>query len=403
MTGVSRGTTAGQYIVLAAKPNGGRTLGLRRAQSHKALSDQLRRDRLVALRTWTLPKWAATDDKVSLKDQAELHLQLSQLLVRGVPLVEALEVTATAVAAKTKPRVERMKEMVSSGSSFSDACTAVDVFDKVTVAVYRSAERTGDLGGAAKQLAVTTRRQLAISGKVGTLMIYPVIVMTLAIIVSTFMIVFIVPRIGHAIESSGTELPTFTRVTMNIGLFLQEQYAWVLLGLAIVASVIVATRKQIGAFVMRGARVVPVLRDVVMTQESARFFTVMAAMTRGGVTLADALGVASGAIGHPLLRKQLSSLRTKMIEGGVLRSLIEGVDALPLPTRRLLIAAERSGDLESAFETLADDMAVELDRRSTRLLAALEPLLIVLMFLVIGTLVLAIMIPLIKSTSQYMH
>jgi type II secretory pathway component PulF len=92
-----------------------------------------------------------------------------------------------------------------------------------------------------------------------------------------------------------------------------------------------------------------------------------------------------------------------MIEGGVLRILIEGVDALPLPTRRLLIAAERAGDLESAFETLADDMAVELDRRSTRLLAALEPLLIVLMFLVIGTLVLAIMIPLIKSTSQYMH
>jgi type II secretory pathway component PulF len=139
-----------------------------------------------------------------------------------------------------------------------------------------------------------------------------------------------------------------------------------------------------------------------MTQESARFFTVMAAMTRGGVTLADALGVASGAISHPLLRKQLTTLRTKLIEGGVLRMLIEGVDALPLPTRRLLIAAERSGDLETAFETLADDMAVELDRRSTRLLAALEPVLIVIMFLVIGTLVLSIMIPLIRSTSQYM-
>ena len=118
MTGVSR-SSAGQYLVLAAKPNGGRTIGLRRAQSYKALSDQLRRDRLVALKTWTLPQWAGREDKVSLKDQSELHLQLSQLLVRGVPLVEALEVTASAVAPKTKPRVERMKEMVSSGSSFS--------------------------------------------------------------------------------------------------------------------------------------------------------------------------------------------------------------------------------------------------------------------------------------------
>src|SRR3954468_7837334 len=82
MTGVSR-SSAGQYLVLAAKPNGGRTIGLRRAQSYKALSDQLRRDRLVALKTWTLPQWAGRDDKVSLKDQSELHLQLSQLLVRG--------------------------------------------------------------------------------------------------------------------------------------------------------------------------------------------------------------------------------------------------------------------------------------------------------------------------------
>jgi type II secretory pathway component PulF len=402
MTGVSRQSSAGQYLVLAAKPNGGRTLGLRRAQSYKALSDQLRRDRLVALKTWTLPQWAGREDKVSLKDQAELHLQLSQLLVRGVPLVEALEVTASAVAPRTRPRVERMKEMVSAGTSFSDACSAVDVFDKVTIAVYRSAERTGDLGGAAKQLAHTTRRQLAITGKVGTLMIYPAIVLSLSVLVAGFMITFIVPRIGHALETSGTELPTFTRWTMAVGLFMQEQFLWVILGVVVLIFVGVASRKRIVDLATRLARTLPLLRDVVMTQESARFFTVMAAMTRGGVTLADALGVAAGAIGHPLLKTQLASLRTKLIEGGVLRVLIESVTALPLPTRRLLIAAERSGDLESAFETLADDMAVELDRRSTRLLAALEPILIVAMFLVIGALVLAIMIPLIKSTSQYM-
>jgi type IV pilus assembly protein PilC len=126
-------------------------------------------------------------------------------------------------------------------------------------------------------------------------------------------------------------------------------------------------------------------------------------MTHAGVTLADALGVASGAISHPKLRHQLTTLRTRLIEGGVLRVLIDAVDALPIPTRRLLIAAERSGNLESAFETLADDLAIELDRKSSRLLSALEPILIVIMFLIIGSLVLSIMIPLLKSTSQYMQ
>ncbi len=401
MTGVSRATSTNQYLYLAAKPDGGRKLGLRKARSSKHLSDDLRRQRLVALQTWSLPAWASgSSDKVSLKDQAELHLQLGQLLSRAVPLVEALEVTASAVAPRTKPKVEKMRELVAAGSSFSDACEMVGVFDKVTVAVYKSAERTGDLGGAAKQLAITTRRQLAITGKVGTLLIYPAIVLSLSLMVTAFMLMVIVPRIGKAMESSGTELPWMTRVMVTFGTFLADNIAWVGLSLALFAVVLVGMRMMIFRLVMRVARVLPLLKDVILTQESARFFTVMAAMTRGGVTLADALGVATGAIGHPQLRQQLALLRTRLIDGGMLRVLIDSVDVLPLATRRLLIAAERSGDMESAFETLAEDMATELDRKSTRALAALEPLLIVVMFLMIGSLVLAIMIPLIKTAAN---
>jgi type II secretory pathway component PulF len=144
----------------------------------------------------------------------------------------------------------------------------------------------------------------------------------------------------------------------------------------------------------------PLFKDVVLAQETARFFTVMAAMTRSGITLSDALAVASNALGHPVLKKQLVNLRNRLVEGGVLRQLIDTVDALPVPTRRLLIAAERSGDMESAFETLANDSAEELDRRSSRLMAALEPLLIVMLFLVIGSLLLSIMIPLLKLSGQ---
>lgn len=123
-------------------------------------------------------------------------------------------------------------------------------------------------------------------------------------------------------------------------------------------------------------------------------------MTQSGVVLADALGVAEGAVSHPQLKQQLLRLRNRLIEGGVLRQLIDEVTALPLPTRRLLIAAERSGDLQQAFDTLAMDMAEEVERRSSRLLAVLEPALIVAMFLIIGTIVLAVMIPLITISSR---
>jgi len=400
MTALPRQEPA-QYVYLAARPDGRRTMGLRRARDPRHLTEQLRRDRLVPLRTWTLPAWApGGGGRVSLKDQAELHTQLAQLLTRSVPLVEALDVTATAVAPRTRPRVERMRDLVASGASFADAATAVALFDRVTISVYRASERTGDLGGAARQLSITVRRQLAISGKVGTLLIYPVIVLTISVVVTVFMLTFIVPRIGQALESGGMVLPWFTKAMMGTGIFLRGN---ALLSTGVVLALVaggVFARKPIGVGLGRLARRLPLLREVLLAQESARFFTVMAAMTKSGITLADALGVAVEALGHPTLRRQIAGLRKSLIEGGVLRQLIDSVDALPVPTRRLLIAAERAGDLESAFDTLAGDLTEELDRRTTRLLAALEPLLIVAMFLMIGSLLLSIMIPLMKSASQ---
>ena len=78
-------------------------------------------------------------------------------------------------------------------------------------------------------------------------------------------------------------------------------------------------------------------------------------------------GVANQALSHPVMRRQLERLRTRLIEGGLMRTLIDEVSSLPVATRRLLIAAERSGDLENAFHTLAGDMSDEVERSSARL------------------------------------
>lgn len=389
------------FAYVAATPDGRRKMGVIQARDARHLNEQLRRNRLVPLQTWSLPAWLGTgSNKVSLKDQAELHTQLAQLLTRGVPLVEALEVTASAVASGTRPRVERMRDMVAAGSSFSEAAFAVQVFDPVTIAVYRAAERTGDLGGAAKQLSITVRRQLQLGNKVLTLLLYPMIVVTISILVALIIITFIVPRIVGALEGAQVELPFVTRAMADTGLFIQAQWPWLLVVVAGALAGAIVARRRIARGVAWVSRRLPILRTVVLTQESARFFTVMAAMTRSGITLGDALGVASGAISHPVLKEELGTLRTRLIEGGILRQLIDNVTSLPLSTRRLLIAAERSGDLESAFGTLADDMTDELDRNTARLLAVLEPLMIVMMFLFIGSMLLSIMIPMMQAATN---
>ncbi|MEQ8770152.1 MAG: type II secretion system F family protein [Phycisphaerales bacterium] len=397
---MSRIAQVNPFLFVAAKPTGGKAMGVRQARSERALAEALRRERLVLLRTWKLPAWLGGEKEPGLIDHADLNDQLAQLLSRGVPLVEALEVAASVVTDSFKGRCERLRELVAAGTSFAEACRKVGGFDTVTIAVYRAAEQTGDLAGACERLAQGIRRQLAVRGKAATLMIYPAIVLTISLLVGLGMITAIVPMIVGALEKSDANLPWFTVAMRDLGVFIRSNWFWFLAALTGAIVLAILGRAALGEFFTRISRKVPLLKDVVFAQESARFFSVMAAMTRSGIPLADALGVGVTAIGHPKLRQDLSRLRTRLIEGGVLRTLIDQVESMPLATRRLLIAADRAGDLEHAFDGLAEDYQQEVDKRTSRLLAMLEPLLIVVLFLIIGSLILSIMLPLMNVAGQ---
>src|SRR6516225_11616343 len=117
--------TSTAFFFLAATATGGKTLGIRQAASPRALADVLRKERLLLLKSYKLPKWATSEKGLKLKDRATLNEQLYQLLSRGVPLVEALEVTASAVGGPARPVVEKMRELVAAGSGFGDAAQRV--------------------------------------------------------------------------------------------------------------------------------------------------------------------------------------------------------------------------------------------------------------------------------------
>jgi type II secretory pathway component PulF len=187
---------------------------------------------------------------------------------------------------------------------------------------------------------------------------------------------------------------------MGLGFWMRDNVALLMVFVAAAAGLILVGRASVLKAAQWIMRKVPMLKDVVLAQESARFFSVMAAMTRTGVPFGDSLAVSNQAVNHPEMRAQLERLRTKLIGGGLLRTLIDEVTTLPLATRRLLIAAERSGDLEHAFATLAQDMTDEVDKKSSRALAALEPALIVLMFLIIGSLLMSILLPMLTLSSN---
>lgn len=388
-----------QFYYTAVNSAGARRRGLRVARDQASLADALSEDGLLLLSARRLPEWTVGAARLPIKDQFAFNEQLGQLLSRGVPLVEALDVAASVVSANVKEKVDRIRSLVRAGSSFADACQQAGGFDDVTVMVYRAAERTGDLAEATKRLAKAAQRRRAIAAKAGTLMIYPSIVMSVSVVIGVVVLTVVVPRIGAALAQANQELPWFTRIVMSIGTGLRDNglVALLIVGAAVTAAVI--GRRYVVAAMGPALRVFPPVARLTLAMESARFFSTMAAMTRSGVPLADALAVAAGAVSYPPLRTQLDDMRRRLVEGGLLRTLLENVTELPLATRRLLIAAERSGDLDAAFDGLADDMAAEVDQRSERLLAMLEPAMIIVMFALIGSLLLSIMIPMISITS----
>lgn len=390
------------FLCYAVKAGGGRSLVVRAASGPGQLAGVLRKERLTVLRAYPLPRVFTPETKLALKDQAILNEQLHALLSRGVPLVEALEVVAGTVTSVARPVVSTIREQVANGMSFAEACAKSGVLDQVTVAIYRAAERSGDLAGAAKQLATSQRRTLLVSGRAQSLLIYPFVLMIVTTFVALVLLIGVLPTIGTRLMdmAEGVALPIYSRVLIGVGLFLREHIV-IFLGLfAAVVVALVLARQQVRVWVLGIGRRLPIIRDVTLAAESARFFTVMSAMSKSGVPLAEGLVTANQVVSHPLLRKQLENLRAKLVAGGLLRQLIENVTAMPLATRRLLLAAERAGDLDNAFLTLAMDMTEEVEKGSARLLAFLQPALIVILSGVVGTLLMAILVPILTISSR---
>ncbi|MEQ8850853.1 MAG: type II secretion system F family protein [Phycisphaerales bacterium] len=385
--------TESQFVFRAMTSSGGRKLGMRQSADERSLAEELRADKLLLIKAWKLPSWAASEQKLPLKDEALLNEQLAILLSRGVPLVEALEVASSVVSKKSKAKVAKLRELVAAGDSFARACDKVGGFDLVTIAVYSSAERTGDLASAADRLMDAARRRLTLMSKAITLMIYPSVIAFFSFVVITALLGFIVPMIGKTLRDNNPNMNAFSDAVISFGSWLNANFSWFILGVFLLICTLVAFRTTIAAVAAKIVQRLPLASKLMLTVEMARFFAIMGAMTRSGVPLADALGTATKLITNDTLRGQLEWLRQSLVDGGVLRNLIERVDALPFATRKLLIAAERSGDLDQAFETLSSDMADAVDTQSERFVAMLEPAVILLMFVLVGPILLAVAIP----------
>jgi len=390
-----------QFFFTAVTATGSRRRGLRVADGRAALADALGEENLLLLRAWEVPAWASGGggEGLSLNDNLALNEQLALLVSRGVPLVEALEVAESVVSAKAQRKVRQLREKVAAGDSFADACADVGGFDQVAIAVYRAAERSGDLAPAAKRLSESAKRRASVASRAKTMLMYPAFVAVVGVGVLGLMLLVVVPTLGEALTQANADLPGFSKIVIDTGMWMRGHLFLVLLTIGALLIGVILGRRSIIPAAAALLRKIPVVEKAGLSGECASLFAVLAAMSRSGVPLADALAVSAQTVKHPQLREQLMKLQEGLVEGGVFSKLAEDVTALPVATRKLLVAADRAGDLEPTFESLTQEYAERSEEASSRLLSLLGPAILVVVFLFVGAIVLALMIPLMNLSS----
>ncbi|MEZ6013684.1 MAG: type II secretion system F family protein [Planctomycetota bacterium] len=337
--------------------------------------------------------------RVNSATVTEFTIQLATLSEAGIPVVRAL----TILEGQTRPGpfkevLREITEDVSGGSPLSEAMQKHDrVFDRLYASMVRAGEAGGVLDRVLQRLAVFREKAAEVRGKIGTAMIYPTVLVLVAVGVVSAVMAFVIPKFKEIFDSFGVDLPEVTQILLNVSTFIRDRW-YIVFGLPALLLVLhlgllakrQGYRRFFHAFLLR----VPVLGGVLRKTIIAGFSRTFGTLIQAGVPHLDALGIVRDTTGNEVLRDAVEDIRRTVREGeGIARPMGEtGVfDDIVV---NMVDVGEETGELDNMLLKVAEAYEKQVDRGTTRLLNLLEPLMIVAMAVVVGFIVIALFLPL---------
>lgn len=337
-------------------------------------------------------------DKVSARDLENFTRLLSSLLAAGVPLSRALvilykEASSPAASAKWK----EIHDLVIDGMALADAMAkSPETFPRVYVAMVQAGEMGGFLDLVLAQIADFQAREKELRGKVMTAMLYPAVLLVLAIGVVVFLLVFFIPKFQTMFSSAGNSLPVLTQMIIGLSHGLRSYGLFILGGLfALGYSLRTWVSSEKGRRMWEGFMLrAPVLGPLVAQFAMARFCRMLGTLLGAGVNLVQALNVARKSIGNQILVDAVSDSITRVSEGGQLGESLGNCRALfSGSTLEMISVAEESGKLDTELVRIAGVTESDLDRNLKTGVALLEPLMLFLIAGFIGTIFIGMVLP----------
>lgn len=387
------------FTYTGADRNGNARKGEINAASVKEAKNLLRRQGISATKVKKQAKSLfGGNDKINANDIAVLSRQIATMLGAGVTLIQSLEMIGQGHAKQSMRKLlGEIVHEVQAGAPLSSALRKhPEYFEDLYCDLVETGEQSGALETIYDRIAVYKEKAEALKSKIKKAMFYPVAVIVVAFIVTTILLIFVVPQFEEIFSSFGAELPAFTQLVLGISRFVQDYGIYI----AIVAGASgwaflrahkksLALRDKVDKQILN----IPVVGEILKKAAIARFTRTLSTTFAAGVPLIGALDSAAGASGNAVYRDAILFIRKEVAGGMQMHTAMRATAVFPDMVNQMIAIGEESGAVDEMLGKIATIYEAEVDDMVDGLTSLLEPLIMAVLGVVIGGLIVAMYLP----------
>ncbi len=380
--------------------------GERIGRNEMIVKAELRQQGIVPGRVRKKPKplFGGKGKRIKPGDIAVFTRQLATMLYSGIPLVQAFGIIAQAAEnPRLKKLITDIRNEVEAGGTLAEALAQhPDYFDDLYVNLVTAGESAGVLDQVLDSIASYKERIESIKGKIKKAMFYPAAVVAVAISVMALLLIVVIPQFEEIFQSFGADLPAFTRMVINLSEFMQSK-GWIVILLAIAAIVgliqLKKKNKKFAHLMDRLSLKIPVIGGVLEKSALSRFASTLSTTFAAGVPLVDALKTVAGATGNVVYEDATNRIREDVATGHQLQLSMQQTGLFPPMMIQMTAIGEEAGSLDAMLDKVAGFYEEEVNNTVDALSSLLEPLIIIFIGVVVGSMVVAMYLPIFQMAA----
>ncbi|MFL2705812.1 MAG: type II secretion system F family protein [Gammaproteobacteria bacterium] len=343
------------------------------------------------------------DRKISLKNLVIFTRQLSVLTSGGVSLDQALRVIGEQSSnAQVKEQSLTIASRIEEGFTLTEALKEFpQSFDRLYVSLVSAGERAGDMSNILDKAASYLERKSRIQQDITGALVYPAVLITVALIIVLLMLIFVVPSVVSQFANLNQELPMLTRWLIGLSDFISGPAIWVILiiSIGIFSSFKLSNTKNIFSIIDKLLIRIPVIKDFIINANLARFTSSLSILRDNDIPIVQALDISTATISNSFLRNRLEESLVKVSEGDSFAKSLSAVPLIPPIVIQMIDSGERSGELEEMLTKSAEFLDLEFQQSTKVALNLLEPLIVVMMGGIVAGIIVAVLLPLIQMNN----